>query len=79
MRRQQFAVLLLALFMAAANFAPAQDTPPGKIELSKMNPTGLLVDKYSYMAQPYRFYYFHHVDDLGFRRISSESRPRPIR
>ncbi len=67
MRRQQFAVLLLALFMAAANFAPAQDTPPGKIELSKMNPTGLLVDKYSYMAQPYNFYYFHHVDDLGFR------------
>ena len=67
MHRRQFALLLLAVFMAAADFAPAQDTPPGKIELSKMKPTGLLVDKYSYMAPPYNFYYFHHIADLGFR------------
>ena len=40
---------------------------PGKIEISKMNPAGLLVDKYSYMAQPYNFYYFHHMDLLGLR------------
>ena len=40
---------------------------PGKIEISKMNPAGLLVDKYSYMAQPYNFYYFHHMDRLGLR------------
>jgi len=40
---------------------------PGKIEISKMNPAGLLVDKYSYMVQPYNFYYFHHMDELGFR------------
>jgi CubicO group peptidase (beta-lactamase class C family) len=40
---------------------------PGKIEISKMNPAGLLVDKYSYMAQPYSFYYFHHMDLLGLR------------
>jgi hypothetical protein len=39
----------------------------GKIEISKMNPAGLLVDKYSYMAQPYSFYYFHHMDLLGLR------------
>ena len=32
-----------------------------------MNPAGLLVDKYSYMAQPYSFYYFHHMDRLAFR------------
>jgi hypothetical protein len=38
-----------------------------KIDVSKMNPTGILVDKYSYMAQPYSFYYFHHIDELGFR------------
>ncbi|MGA2511712.1 MAG: hypothetical protein ABSG27_15950 [Candidatus Acidiferrales bacterium] len=37
------------------------------IDISKMNPAGLLVDKYSYMAQPYSFYYFHHMDRLGFR------------
>jgi CubicO group peptidase (beta-lactamase class C family) len=32
-----------------------------------MNQAGLLVDKYSYMAQPYSFYYFHHMDRLAFR------------
>ncbi|HEV3483342.1 MAG TPA: serine hydrolase [Candidatus Acidoferrales bacterium] len=40
---------------------------PGKIDISKMNPAGLLVDKYSYMSQPYSFYYFHHMDQLGLR------------
>jgi CubicO group peptidase (beta-lactamase class C family) len=40
---------------------------PGKIDISKMNPAGLLVDKYSYMSQPYSFYYFHHMDELGLR------------
>lgn len=39
----------------------------GKIDISKMNPAGLLVDKYSYMSQPYSFYYFHHMDELGLR------------
>ncbi len=32
-----------------------------------MTPAGLLVDKYSYMSQPYNFYYFHHMDELGLR------------
>lgn len=40
---------------------------PGKIDITKMNPAGLLVDKYSYMSQPYSFYYFHHMDELGLR------------
>jgi CubicO group peptidase (beta-lactamase class C family) len=40
---------------------------PEKLDVSRMNPAGLLVDKYSYMAQPYNFYYFHHMDELGFR------------
>ena len=43
-----FAGLMLSLGAFAQN--------PGKIEISKMNPAGLLVDKYSYMAQPYNFY-----------------------
>ena len=52
-----WSVLCLSLFAQS----------PGKIEISKMNPAGLLVDKYSYMAQPYNFYYFHHMDRLGLR------------
>ncbi|MSR03542.1 MAG: hypothetical protein EXR94_12515 [Gemmatimonadetes bacterium] len=53
----------LALLLASA--APAQ--PNGKIDLAKMRPTGLLVDAYSYMSPPHNAYYFHHIDQLGFR------------
>ena len=53
----------LGLGLAVGAFAQSLD----KIDVSKMNPSGLLVDKYSYMAQPYSFYYFHHMDELGFR------------
>jgi CubicO group peptidase (beta-lactamase class C family) len=56
-----------ALASALVLLAQGGDIPPGKIEIGKMNPPGLLVDKYSYMAQPYNFYYFHHMDELGFR------------
>ena len=54
---------------------------PGKIDISKMNPAGLLVDKYSYMAQPYNFYYFHHMDQLGMRTdwIRKGDRVYPLR
>jgi CubicO group peptidase (beta-lactamase class C family) len=57
-------------FMArSADCAEVAGAPPENcvIDVSKMNPAGLLVDKYSYMAQPYSFYYFHHMDRLGFR------------
>jgi len=54
--------VLLILAFAAPSFAQSP-----RIDISKMNPAGLLVDKYSYMVQPYNFYYFHHMDELGFR------------
>ena len=57
--------LAIALTLSVSMVALAQ--PPGKIDINKMNPAGLLVDKYSYMVQPYNFYYFHHMDELGFR------------
>lgn len=58
-------VVAVTLFRGAA--AQDSDVPPGKIDISKMNAPGLLVDKYSYMSQPYNFYYFHHIDQLGLR------------
>ncbi len=60
---------LAVLFVGASSIANAQqhEDAPGKIDISKMNPAGLLVDKYSYMVQPYNFYYFHHMDQLGLR------------
>jgi len=54
---------------------------PDQIDIGKMNPAGLLVDKYSYMSQPYSFYYFHHMDRLGLRtdRIKKANRVYPLR
>ncbi len=53
-----------ALATGAATLA-AQ--PGGRIDVSRMRPTGLLVDSYSYMTPPHNRYYFHHIDRLGFR------------
>src|SRR5579872_2787174 len=60
-------IACLATIFALNLCALALAQSPGKIDISKMNPAGLLVDKYSYMVQPYNFYYFHHMDQLGFR------------
>jgi len=70
-------IRIAALIICLGAFAQS----PGKIEISKMNPAGLLVDKYSYMAQPYNFYYFHHMDQLGFRTdlIKKGERVYPLR
>ena len=61
----RLAVLVL-LVVHGAN-AQEPDAAPGTIDIGKMNAARLLVDKYSYMAQPYNFYYFHHMDQLGLR------------
>ena len=60
---------LAALVLSVVTVAIAQerDVSPGAIDIRKMDAAGLLVNKYSYMAQPYNFYYFHHIDQLGFR------------
>jgi CubicO group peptidase (beta-lactamase class C family) len=51
---RKFGMLLLpATSLAPCCAVSAQS--PGKIEISKMNPSGLLVDKYSYMSQPYSY------------------------
>lgn len=39
----------------------------GRIDLARMRPAGLLIDAYSYMTPPHSEYYFHHIDELGFR------------
>jgi CubicO group peptidase (beta-lactamase class C family) len=63
--RNRFIYLTIVLTLSVSTVALAQR--PGKIDIRKMNPAGLLIDKYSYMVQPYNFYYFHHMDELGFR------------
>ena len=70
-------IQIAALMLCLGAFAQS----PDKIEISKMNPAGLLVDKYSYMSQPYNFYYFHHMDHLGLRTdwIRKGNRVYPLR
>jgi CubicO group peptidase (beta-lactamase class C family) len=59
--------LIAVIFAVPMLYLGAFAQTPDKIDISKMNPAGLLVDKYSYMSQPYNFYYFHHMDQLGLR------------
>jgi len=79
-------IALAALFWGGSVMAIEQSLgvfaqSPGKIDISMMNPAGHLVDKYSFMAQPYSFYYFHHMDRLGFRtdRIERGNQVYPLR
>ncbi len=73
---------LAALFVAASSTAIGQQPgeAPGKIDIGKMNPARLLIDKYSYMVQPYNFYYFHHMDQLGLRTdwVQKPAQPYPL-
>ena len=70
----------VAVLMAlAGGLSPARLTaqPHDLIDVAKMRPTGLLVDSYSYMSPPHNAYYFHHIDQLGFR-IDRVARAGPI-
>lgn len=48
--------------------APTHQTAAGHpvVDINKINPKRLFLDEYSFMAQPYSYYYFHHMDQLGF-------------
>ena len=63
----------LALTIATTAAAQRSDT----IDIAKMRPTGLLVDKYSYMSPPFNYHYFHHIDQLGFR-LDTVRRAAPV-
>ena len=52
------------LFLFFSADSQARDT--GKIDVADMDMGRALLDKYSFMAQPYSFYYFHNMDKLGF-------------
>jgi len=56
---------VLVLLSILGQAAVAQ--PGGRIDLGRMRPAGLLIDAYSYMTPPHSEYYFHHIDELGFR------------
>jgi len=69
---------VLAIVLGLQAVAMAQS--PQKIDVNRMNPTDLLLDKNSYRYQPQSFYYFHHMDELGFRSdwVRRASRVYPL-
>jgi CubicO group peptidase (beta-lactamase class C family) len=56
-------LVFAGLALCLGVFAQSQN----KIDIHKMNPAGHLSDKYSFMSQPYSFYYFHNMDKLDLR------------
>jgi len=64
--RKRLLLGLSAFFFLTASRGLPQEG--GKIDLDKVDPSRLLLDKYSYMTQPHSFYYFHNMDKLGFQQ-----------
>ena len=69
--------MFAGLMLSLSGFAQS----PEKIDISKMNPSEHLTGKYSYMSQPYSFYYFHNMDQLNLRTdwIKKANRTYPLR
>ncbi|MEO8452140.1 MAG: serine hydrolase [Gemmatimonadota bacterium] len=67
----------LAIPSVGAAQTPAVAHQSAVIDIAKMRPKGLLVDPYSYMSPPHNLYYFHHIDELGFR-IDPVRRSGPV-
>ena len=67
----------LLVILALAATSPAAAQRPDSIDIAKMRPRGLLVDPYSYMSPPFNAYYFHHIDQLGFR-LDTVRRAGPV-
>ena len=70
-------LVFAGLMLSLSAFAQS----PEKIDISKMNPAEHLTGKYSYMSQPYSFYYFHNMDQLNLRTdwIKKADQTYPLR
>ena len=53
----------------------------GKIDIDKVEPSRLLLDKYSFMVQPHSFYYFHNMDQLNLQQdwVHKDGRTFPLK
>ena len=68
---------ILAAALLLAGFAKDQTAP--KLDFDKVDPRRMLIDDYSYFAQPYSFYFFHHMDKIPRERLDWIRKPvRPF-
>jgi len=59
---------LLCTNLAVLSVITACSTHPAqRIEVAKIKPSEVLTGPYSFFVPPYSYYYFHHMDQLGFR------------
>jgi hypothetical protein len=68
MLRGSRALVISLLASAAVPMMAAADHPPPQINVQKLDPGRVLFDKNSYMTPPASYYYFHHMDELGFQQ-----------
>ena len=64
---------ILAAALLLAGFAKDQTAP--KLDFDKVDPRRMLIDDYSYFAQPYSFYFFHHMDKIPRERLDWIRKP----
>jgi len=73
-------VVLLAAAVCGGVLAQSPPRPPDpqgnpKLDFDKVNAGRMLIDPYSYWAQPYSYYYFHHIDQLPKQRLDWVRKP----
>ncbi len=67
---------LAAALLLIAGFAWTESDP--KLDFDKVDPHKVLTDSYSYWAQPYSFYYFHHTDKIPNQRLDWIHKPARV-
>jgi len=60
-------LLVVCVALPVLSSAPVYSQEGGKIDVNKVDPARLLLDKYSFMNQPHSFYYFHNMDKLDLQ------------
>ena len=63
--RKSFSIVWIILSLLIAGRVRAQE--PNHIDIGRMDAARSLLDRYSFMAQPYSFRYFHNMDQLDLR------------
>jgi len=66
-------LILLSSVLFLSGFA--KDEPVPQLDFEKVDPRRMLIDPYSYWAQPNNFYFFHHMDKIPHQRLDWVRKP----
>jgi CubicO group peptidase (beta-lactamase class C family) len=68
-------VTVYGVLLAQSPSRPPDPTSDPKLDFDKVNAGRMLIDPYSYWAQPYSYYYFHHMDRVPKQRLDRVRKP----